>query len=53
MHPGHKMSYFREQKWEPEWIDRCYDIVHEIWNEQYKPAPVTRMPEKQVSLLIP
>lgn len=53
MHPGHKMSYFWEQKWELEWIDRCYDIVHEIWNEQYKPAPVTRMPEKQVSLLIP
>ncbi|SJL16081.1 uncharacterized protein ARMOST_19597 [Armillaria ostoyae] len=49
MHPAHKMSYFRNQKWEPEWIDRCYAIVHEIWNEHYKPSLVTRAPMTQAS----
>ncbi|SJL16303.1 uncharacterized protein ARMOST_19823 [Armillaria ostoyae] len=38
MHPSFKIEYFHDQKWEPEWIEWCFEIVHEIWNKHYKPA---------------
>ncbi len=51
MHPCYKLDYFREHEWEPEWIDRCYEIVWDVWKKHYKPhAAVIVMPEKQVSI---
>ncbi len=52
MHPAHKMTYFCNQKWEPEWIDCCYTIIHEIWNKHYKPLLVTHAPMKQVRVYL-
>ncbi|SJK96756.1 uncharacterized protein ARMOST_00001 [Armillaria ostoyae] len=38
MHPAYKIEYFHEQNWEPEWVDRCFEIVREVWNKHYKPT---------------
>ncbi len=47
------MEYFREKEWEPEWIDKCYDIVQSVWKQHYKPAAAAIAPkEKQVYTLL-
>ncbi|PBK60315.1 hypothetical protein ARMSODRAFT_898268 [Armillaria solidipes] len=49
MHPAYKMEYFQEKEWEPEWIDKCYDIVWSVWKQHYKLAAAAVAPkEKQV-----
>ncbi|KAK0229936.1 ribonuclease H-like domain-containing protein [Armillaria nabsnona] len=44
MYLAYSMEYFHEQKWEPEWIEHCFEIVYDIWQKHYKPAsPPTDM----------
>ncbi|PBK66621.1 hypothetical protein ARMSODRAFT_854438, partial [Armillaria solidipes] len=45
MHPAYKMEYFQEKEWEPEWIDKCYNIVWSVWKQHYKPAAVAVVPK--------
>ncbi len=53
MHPAYKMEYFREKEWEPEWIDKCYNIVRSVWKQHYKLAAAAVAPkEKQVYTLL-
>ncbi len=51
MHLAYKIQYFHDQDWEPEWVDRCFEIVWEIWTKHYKPTISVISTENQVSYL--
>ena len=35
LHPRHKLSYFKSQNWEPEWIQTAEDLVREQYARNY------------------
>jgi hypothetical protein len=36
LHPGMKLDYFRQHKWEAEWIDQAEDLVRQEYQTNYK-----------------
>ena len=38
LHPWHKLSYFKTEKWESEWIQAAKAIVYSEYNCSYKPC---------------
>ena len=36
LHPKHKLEYFRNKKWEQDWIDTAINFMWKIWIEEYK-----------------
>jgi len=36
LHPGLKLEYFRQHKWEDEWIDVGENLVHEEYAVNYQ-----------------
>ncbi|KDQ50929.1 hypothetical protein JAAARDRAFT_141085, partial [Jaapia argillacea MUCL 33604] len=41
LHPRHKLTYFRQMKWEESWIKTVIDVVRNEWDVNYKPKPTT------------
>ncbi|OBZ79948.1 putative AC transposase [Grifola frondosa] len=39
LHPRHKLSYFKQARWEPEWIDEAERIVREKYELSYEKRP--------------
>ena len=37
MHPRYKLDYFKQQRWESEWIDVVRKIARDHYNKFYKP----------------
>lgn len=37
LHPKHKSRYFRQQKWEEEWILVAESVLRTLWETYYKP----------------
>ena len=35
LHPRYKLQYFKQAKWEQDWIDIATDIVHETYDNHY------------------
>ncbi|EIW63731.1 uncharacterized protein TRAVEDRAFT_83257, partial [Trametes versicolor FP-101664 SS1] len=35
LHPGHKLEYFRDNKWSDEWIDAAKDITRDEYERTY------------------
>ncbi|KAL0562589.1 hypothetical protein V5O48_019496, partial [Marasmius crinis-equi] len=35
LHPQYKLSYFREQKWESEWINEAHRLTQEVYENRY------------------
>lgn len=40
MHPRFKIQYFKEQRWQLDWINTAIDIAREIWTTKYKTMTV-------------
>lgn len=40
LHPQHKLQYFEDAGWEPEWIAQAHRIVKEEYDERYKDRDV-------------
>jgi hypothetical protein len=38
LHPGMKLEYFRNQKWEEEWIEQAETLVREEYSAKYEKA---------------
>ena len=36
LHPGMKLEYFRNQKWEAEWIEQAETLVREVYAAKYE-----------------
>ena len=36
LHPGLKLEYFRQQKWENDWIETAETIMHEEYTTTYE-----------------
>ncbi|OJT02096.1 hypothetical protein TRAPUB_7442 [Trametes pubescens] len=41
LHPAYKTQYFRDHRWEEEWIEEAKTIIREEWEANYKPADDT------------
>lgn len=41
LHPRHKLEYFKNAGWEPEWIDTAKSIVREEFEQSYM-TPVAK-----------
>jgi hypothetical protein len=39
LHPGMKLEYFHNQKWEGEWIEQAETLVREEYTTKYEKAP--------------
>ena len=39
MHPKYKLAYFRQQKWEPEWVETARELARDHYNKFYRPSP--------------
>ncbi len=39
LHPGMKLEYFRNQKWETEWVEEAERLVREEYVAKYEKAP--------------
>ncbi len=48
LHPKHKTSYFKRQKWPQLWIDTALDVLRDEW-ARYKPAPRAAADEPESS----
>jgi hypothetical protein len=35
LHPRHKLQYFKDAKWEKEWIKEAKNIVREVFDQSY------------------
>lgn len=35
LHPWHKLEYFKQAKWEQDWIDTALDLVREMYDSSY------------------
>ena len=35
LHPRHKLTYFKDAGWEPDWIDTAEGIVHTEFKQSY------------------
>ncbi|KAF6741083.1 hypothetical protein DFP72DRAFT_835320 [Ephemerocybe angulata] len=40
LHPRHKLQYFRNRKWEEDWIVAAQALIREEYDENYAPIPV-------------
>jgi hypothetical protein len=38
LHPGMKLDYFRNQKWEEDWIEQAKTLVREVYAAKYEKA---------------
>ena len=36
LHPGLKLEYFQQKKWEDEWIENAKDLVREVYVAHYE-----------------
>ncbi|TFY73141.1 hypothetical protein EWM64_g10871, partial [Hericium alpestre] len=42
LHPRHKLAYFKNARWEQEWIDTARDVVHDKFKHSYASREVER-----------
>ena len=51
LHPGMKIKYFCNQKWEEEWIEQAESLVHEEYHAKYekKTTHVEPIPERSTT----
>ncbi|KAF8587073.1 hypothetical protein K439DRAFT_1339193, partial [Ramaria rubella] len=54
LHPRYKTSYFCHEKWPEDWITTALTMLHDEWQENYKPtlpvAPVVVSSRPEVGL---
>ena len=53
LHLRHKLEYFKNQNWEPDWIKAAEDLVHDKYNKMYAPQgdPVD-LPDSQEPITV-